>query len=121
MNLWYAFCEALPFEILHWDFMKNAFLALLLMAPPLESGEKRKTGSPMHPVCYCCNQPKSLTKDYPSKICGQRICFDCLKELGFNELFSSDERLAAFEGKEPFHTADDVIAELRRRKEQTEE
>ena len=88
---------------------------------PLESGEKRKTGSPMHPVCYCCNQPKSLTKDYPSKICGQRICFDCLKELGFNELFSSDERLAAFEGKEPFYTADDVIAELRRRKEQTEE
>jgi hypothetical protein len=41
--------------------------------------------------------------------------------LGFNELFSSDERLAAFEGKEPFYTADDVIAELRRRKEQTEE
>ena len=33
MSLWYAFCEALPFEMLHWDFMKNAFLALLLMAP----------------------------------------------------------------------------------------
>ena len=33
MSIWYAFCEALPFEMLHWDFMKNAFLALLLMAP----------------------------------------------------------------------------------------
>ena len=33
MNLWYAICEALPFEMLHWDFMKNALLALLLMAP----------------------------------------------------------------------------------------
>ena len=25
--------DALPFEMLHWDFMKNAFLAMLLMAP----------------------------------------------------------------------------------------
>lgn len=33
MTLWYAFCEVLPFEMLHWDFMKNALLALLLMAP----------------------------------------------------------------------------------------
>ncbi len=33
MSLWYALCEALPFEMLHWDFMKNAMLALLLMAP----------------------------------------------------------------------------------------
>ena len=33
MNLWYAIWDALPFEMLHWDFMKNAFLALLLMAP----------------------------------------------------------------------------------------
>ncbi len=33
MTLWYAICEALPFEMLHWDFMKNALLALLLMAP----------------------------------------------------------------------------------------
>lgn len=33
MNLWYAICEALPIEMLHWDFMKNALLALLLMAP----------------------------------------------------------------------------------------
>lgn len=33
MNLWYALCDFLPFEMLHWDFMKNALLALLLMAP----------------------------------------------------------------------------------------
>ena len=33
MSLWYAFCDLLPFEMLHWDFMKNALLALLLMAP----------------------------------------------------------------------------------------
>ncbi len=33
MTLWYAFCELLPFEMLRWDFMRNALLALLLMAP----------------------------------------------------------------------------------------
>ena len=33
MSFWYALCELLPFEMLHWDFMKNALLALLLMAP----------------------------------------------------------------------------------------
>lgn len=33
MNLWYWFCDILPFEMLHWDFMKNALLALLLMSP----------------------------------------------------------------------------------------
>ena len=33
MSLWYAICDALPLEMLHWDFMKNALLALLLMAP----------------------------------------------------------------------------------------
>lgn len=33
MTLWYAFCNALPIEMLQWDFMKNALLALLLMAP----------------------------------------------------------------------------------------
>lgn len=33
MGLWYAIWDALPFEILHWDFMKNALLAVLLMAP----------------------------------------------------------------------------------------
>lgn len=33
MSIWYAICNALPFEMLHWDFMKNAMLAMLLMAP----------------------------------------------------------------------------------------
>mgnify|MGYP002565268820 FL=1 len=33
MSIWYALCNALPIEMLQWDFMKNAFLALLLMAP----------------------------------------------------------------------------------------
>ena len=33
MSIWYAICEALPLEMLRWDFMKNALLALLLMAP----------------------------------------------------------------------------------------
>ena len=33
MSIWYSVCEALPIEMLQWDFMKNAFLALLLMAP----------------------------------------------------------------------------------------
>ena len=33
MSIWYAICEALPIEMLRWDFMKNAFLAILLMAP----------------------------------------------------------------------------------------
>lgn len=33
MSFWYAICNALPFEMLQWDFMKNALLALLFMAP----------------------------------------------------------------------------------------
>ena len=33
MSIWYAFCEFLPIEMLRWDFMKNALLAVLLMAP----------------------------------------------------------------------------------------
>ena len=33
MSIWYALCDALPFEMLHWDFMKNALLAVILMAP----------------------------------------------------------------------------------------
>ena len=33
MSIWYVIWDALPFEMLHWDFMKNALLALLLMAP----------------------------------------------------------------------------------------
>ena len=33
MSLWYAFCDLLPLEMLRWDFMKNALLAILLMGP----------------------------------------------------------------------------------------
>ena len=33
MSIWYAICDALPLEMLQWNFMKNAFLAILLMAP----------------------------------------------------------------------------------------
>ena len=33
MNIWYLICDALPVEMLQWDFMKNALLAILLMAP----------------------------------------------------------------------------------------
>lgn len=33
MSLWYDFWKLLPFELFHWDFMCNALLAILLMAP----------------------------------------------------------------------------------------
>ena len=33
MSLWYALWDLLPFEMLHWDFMKNALLALLILSP----------------------------------------------------------------------------------------
>ena len=33
MTLWYNLCDALPLEMLQWDFMKHALLALLIMAP----------------------------------------------------------------------------------------
>ena len=33
MSIWYSLLELLPVEMLRWDFMKNALLALLLMAP----------------------------------------------------------------------------------------
>ena len=33
MNIWYAMWDFLPFEMFHWDFMKNALLALLIMSP----------------------------------------------------------------------------------------
>ena len=33
MSVWYWICDALPFDMLHWDFMKNALLAVLLIAP----------------------------------------------------------------------------------------
>ena len=33
MQLWYNLCELFPIEMLQWDFMKNALLAILIMAP----------------------------------------------------------------------------------------
>ena len=33
MSIWYWLCDLLPVEMLRWDFMKNALLAILLMAP----------------------------------------------------------------------------------------
>lgn len=33
MSVWYALWDLLPFEMFHWDFMKNALLAILIMAP----------------------------------------------------------------------------------------
>ena len=33
MSIWYAICNVLPIEMLQWDFMKNALLAILLMGP----------------------------------------------------------------------------------------
>ena len=35
MQLWYTLLDFLPFEMLHWDFMKNALLAVALLAPLL--------------------------------------------------------------------------------------
>ena len=33
MAIWYSLWDMLPFEMLHWDFMKNALLAILLLCP----------------------------------------------------------------------------------------
>ena len=33
MEIWYAICDLLPLEMLQWDFMRNALLAVLLMSP----------------------------------------------------------------------------------------
>ena len=33
MRIWYALWDALPLQMLHWEFMQNALLALLLLAP----------------------------------------------------------------------------------------
>ena len=30
---WYQLWDLLPFEMFHWDFMKNALLAVLLLSP----------------------------------------------------------------------------------------
>ena len=117
----YGLAQMLVFTIFSYLFSRilNAIIRRIrarFSRNPLPNGEKRRTGTPLRPVCYCCNQPKSRMNGYPSRICGQKICFDCLKRLGFNELFDTDTRLAAYEGREPFHSADDVLEELRRRR-----
>ena len=33
MSIWYWLCDILPIEMLRWDFMKNALLAIIIMAP----------------------------------------------------------------------------------------
>ena len=33
MSTWYSICEVLTLEMLRWDFMKNALLAILIMSP----------------------------------------------------------------------------------------
>ena len=33
MDIWYQICDRSPLEMLRWDFMRNALLAILLMAP----------------------------------------------------------------------------------------
>ena len=33
MTLWYTIWDFLPFDMFHWDFMKNALLAVLLLSP----------------------------------------------------------------------------------------
>lgn len=33
MSIWYAICGFLPLEMLHWQFMANAMLAILIMSP----------------------------------------------------------------------------------------
>ena len=33
MTVWYHICDLIPLEMLRWDFMRNALLAILLMAP----------------------------------------------------------------------------------------
>ena len=35
MNIWYAICDLIPLEMLQWNFMRNAFLAILFLAPLL--------------------------------------------------------------------------------------
>ena len=33
MELWYGICDLLPWEMLRWEFMRNALLAVLIMSP----------------------------------------------------------------------------------------
>ena len=33
MSIWYRFCQLIPLEMLSWQFMCNAFVAIILMSP----------------------------------------------------------------------------------------
>lgn len=33
MQIWYTVCDLIPLEFLHWNFIRNALLAVILMAP----------------------------------------------------------------------------------------
>jgi len=66
------------------------------------------------PKCYYCKENKSFYTRFPSKICKERICVDCLKELGFKKFFSFEERMDAFKGN--FSNVDEVINLLKERK-----
>ena len=33
IELWYSILDFLPLELFHWNFMKNALLAILLLSP----------------------------------------------------------------------------------------
>ena len=33
MSIWYAICDLIPLEMLRWEFMRNALLAILIMSP----------------------------------------------------------------------------------------
>ena len=68
MQLWYAFCDLLPFEMLQWKFMCNALLAVLLsnIVAPFSRGhlttraqviiiiiaQPRAFGKPLREICY---------------------------------------------------------------------
>lgn len=76
---------------------------------------KRKISfSPFKSVCYYCDKYKS---NFPSRICGVKICCDCLKELGFDKL-STNDCLDAYSGEGRFNSVDEVITELKIRKKQ---
>ena len=33
MSIWYFLCDLIPLEMLQWNFMRHALLAIMLMAP----------------------------------------------------------------------------------------
>ena len=82
-------------------------------------GKQSKHPMFMRECIYCheFKEPYSARSDFGGKICGERICNTCLDALGFKTLLSIDERLEAYSGKGRFNSADDVIRELKRRRE----